>query len=125
MTDMYLVEFQLFSEPYFNRKSLSTLLMSARHSTTSALFFWFDYKCRSRRNFDHEVHHYSLSLTSFDSCLFNGVPVVRVSVLFLMICVHVGLFYFGLGFLPLALSKFFTFIKIKTKTTTVALVKTN
>ena len=33
------------------------------------------------RLFQHEVHYYSLSLSSVDSCLFYGVPVVWVSVL--------------------------------------------
>ena len=44
----------------------------------------------------HEVHHYSLSLSSFDSCLFYEVPIGWVSV-YLHVCTDVGLFYFRLG----------------------------
>ena len=39
------------------------------------------------RLFDHEIRHFSLPQCSFDSCLFYGVPVVRVFVL-LSLCLH-------------------------------------
>jgi hypothetical protein len=43
----------------------------------------------------HEVHHYSLSLSLFDSCLFYEVPIGWVSVL--SPCLHWCWFYFRLG----------------------------
>jgi hypothetical protein len=70
------------------------------------------------RLFDHEVHHCSLFLYSFDSCLFYGASVVRVSVIFIRVCTHVGLFYFRLGLRAFSVVEIFCICKIKTKPTT-------
>ena len=70
------------------------------------------------RLFDHEVHHYSLPLSSFDSSLFYGVPVVRVFVL-LSPCLHWCWFVlFQTGLLACGVVEILYLYEIKSKSTT-------
>ena len=64
-----------------------------------------------------EVHNYSLSLSLFDTCLFYGIPFVRISVLFLHVCTHVGLFCFTLRSRVFSLVEILYIYEIATKTT--------
>ena len=63
--------------------------------------------------FDHEVHHYSLSLSLFVSCLLYGVPVARVSLLFF----HVALFHYKLELRAFSVVEMVYIYEIKAKTT--------
>jgi hypothetical protein len=63
-----------------------------------------------------EVHFYSLSLHSFDSCLFYGVPVVWGSAFYLYVCFDASLFNLILGLHAFRVVRILYIYKIKTKT---------
>ena len=69
-----------------------------------------------------EVHYYSLSLYSFDSCLFYGFPVVWGSVFSLYVYVDDGLFHFRLGPRAFSVVRILYIYKIKAKQLPVTLV---
>jgi len=50
--------------------------------------------------------------------LLYGAPVDRVSVIFIYVCTHVGLFYFRIGLRAFNFVEILYICKIKTKTTT-------